>query len=193
MQLDPEIRARLPRTFGPRAERTDAQLGSVVPRRAALHSRAARLAGAPPRPLIRRSYSSLSSNSRLAWICPPWDLSSPRVSINDTSILVRSPYYPHWRASVQKIFEKIDAGVHQGRRADFANRLLVCTLPAGLPLPSGPIWPRFETQGRWVTLDAPLGTMLDPLVDAVAARKTRPETEPVERPGPLNTIAHSHR
>jgi hypothetical protein len=112
---------------------------------------------------------------------PPWDPTSPRVSINDTSILVRSPYYPQWRGAVEKVFEKINAGVQQGRAQEVPSRLLVCTLPAGLPLPSGPIWPRFEPMGQWVPLNAPLGTMLGPLVEAVAARKTRPETEPVEQ------------
>ena len=92
---------------------------------------------------------------------PAWNLSSERLSIDDTSILVRSPYYPQWRAAVEKVFEQIDAGVHEGRAQALPNRLLVCTLPAGLPLPSGPIWPGLEKQGRWIPLQAPFGTMLD--------------------------------
>jgi hypothetical protein len=103
------------------------------------------------------------------------------VSINDTSILVRSPYYPQWRTAVEKVFAQIDAGVHHGRAQARPNRLLVCALPAGLPLASGPIWPRLEKQGRSVSLEAPFETMFEPLVEAVAARKPGQETEPAER------------
>jgi len=74
------------------------------------------------------------------------DLNAQRLSIDDTSILVRSPFYPQWRAAVEKVFEQIDLGVLNGRAQALPNRLLVCTLPAGLPLTSGPLWPRLESR-----------------------------------------------
>ncbi len=75
---------------------------------------------------------------------PRWDLNTERLTITDTGILVRSPYYPQWRAQVAQIFQRIDEGVDSERKKIPVNRLLLCVLPAGLPLPSAPIWPRLE-------------------------------------------------
>ena len=179
MQADRELLARLPRTFVPALNEQMRGWDLLFPAeqrsiRAQLDW-LARLPGAEFDKLFA-PVKQLEARMDL----PAWSLASERLSIDDTSVLVRSPYYPQWRDAVQKVFEQIDAGVLNGRAQALPNRLLVCALPAGLPLASGPIWPRLEKQGRWIPLQAPFGTMLEPLVEAVAARKPRPETEPLE-------------
>jgi len=112
---------------------------------------------------------------------PRWNLNAERLTITDTGILVRSPYYPQWRARVAQIFEQIEAGVQSQQKTTPANRLVLCVLPAGLPLPSAPIWPRLEKQGRWVTLDAPCAAMLETFAGTLVGRPDRADVEPVER------------
>ena len=51
---------------------------------------------------------------------PRWEASSRRISISETSLLVRSPYYPQWRSEVEKVFAKIDAGVEAGQGPETA-------------------------------------------------------------------------
>jgi hypothetical protein len=112
---------------------------------------------------------------------PDWKLDTERMSVRDTGILVRSPYYPQWRAEVEKIFERIGAareaegGQRQGRR------LVVCTMPGGAPVPSGPIWQSLEPQGHWLLLQSPFAAVLPTLFRAVAERQGQPGLEPVER------------
>jgi len=180
MQVDKELLARLPRTFVPALNEQMRGWDLLFPAeqrsiRAQLDW-LARLPGAQFDDLFL-PVKQLEAHMEL----PAWNLASERLSIDDTSILVRSPYYPQWRAAVEKVFAQIDAGIASGRAQALPNRLVVCTLPAGLPLESGALWPRLEKQGRWIPVQAPCGTMLGPLVEAVASRKPRPETEPVER------------
>jgi hypothetical protein len=110
-----------------------------------------------------------------------WGPSTAGLSIEDTGVLVRSPLYPQWRAEVERVFGEIDGGIAAEVKSRPPRNLVVCTLPAGLAAASGPIWPRLESRGRWVELEAPFASMLEPLARAVAARPTRPDIDPVER------------
>ena len=112
---------------------------------------------------------------------PGWDLSTDRVSITDTGILVRSPYYPQWRAAVVKVFDQINAGIESEHKTVTANRLVLCVFPAGLTLPSAPVWPHLEKLGRWVPLETRFAAILEPLVDAVAARPPGAGSEALEQ------------
>ena len=112
---------------------------------------------------------------------PGWDLTTQRVTITDTGILVRSPYYPQWRTEVVKVFEQINAGIESERKTIPINRLVMCMLPAGLSLPTTPLWPRLEKQGRWISLARPFAAMLEPFADAVASRQPGTGIEAVER------------
>ncbi len=112
---------------------------------------------------------------------PDWKLSTERMSVRDTGILVRSPYYPQWRAEVEKVFEKIGAAreAEEGQRQ--RRRLIVCTMPGGAQVPSGPVWKSLEPQGHWLLLQSPFAEVLPKLFRAVAGRQRQPDVEPVER------------
>ena len=112
---------------------------------------------------------------------PAWGPSTAGLSIEDTGVLVRSPLYPQWRAEVERVFGQIEGGIAAEAKVRPPRTLLVCTLPAGLPAPSGPIWPRLESRGRWLELETPFAGMLEPLARAVAARHPSQDTNPVER------------
>src|ERR1019366_7094489 len=86
-----------------------------------------------------------------------------------------------WRAEVARVFGQIDGGIAAEAKSRPPRSLVVCTLPAGLAASSGPIWPRLESRGRWLELEAPFASMLEPLARAVAARPPRPDSDPVER------------
>jgi hypothetical protein len=180
MQVDKELLARLPRTFVPALNEQMRGWDLLFPaEQRSIRAQLDWLARQPGAEFDKLFEPIKQLEARME--LPRWDLNAQRLSIDDTSILVRSPYYPQWRAAVEKVFEQIDAGILNGRAQALPNRLLVCTLPAGLPLGSGPLWPRLEKQGRWIGLTAPFGTMFEPLVEAVAARKPRAEAEPLER------------
>jgi hypothetical protein len=180
MQTDRELLARLPRTFVPALNEQMRGWDLLFPaEQRTIRTQLDWLARLPSAPFDKLFEPVKQLEARMD--LPAWNLLSERLSIDDTSILVRSPYYPQWRAAVEKVFEQVDRGIHDGRTEALPNRLLACVLPAGLPLPSGPIWPRLEKQGRWIPLEAPFGTMLEPLVGAVATRKPRPEADPLER------------
>ena len=180
MQPDRELLERLPRTFVPALNEQMRGWDLLFPaEQRSIRAQLDWLARLPAAEFEKLFAPVKQLEARMD--LPSWGLAAARLSINDTSILVRSPYYPQWRAAVAKVFEQIDAGIRNGRAQAPPNRLLICSLPAGLPLDAGPVWPRLEKQGRWIPLQAPFGKMLEPLVDAVATRKPRPETEPIER------------
>ncbi len=111
---------------------------------------------------------------------PQWKISTERTTIADVSLLVRSPYYPQWRAEVEKAFEQINAAREAASAPAIAARMILCLLPAGVPLGSGPLWPRLEKRGRWVPLPNRFGELRDELVRALVERKLSPQIEPIE-------------
>jgi hypothetical protein len=178
-QVDKALLARLPRTFVPALNEQMRNWELLFPaEQRSIGAQLNWLARLPDADFDRLFQPIKDLERRMD--LPRWDLTAERVSINETSILVRSPYYPQWRAQVERVFEQIDSGVAaQGKTAP-ANRLLLCVQPPGLPLPSGPLWPGLEKQGRWLPLEVPFAAMLEPLVTALASRKLRAEFEPVE-------------
>ncbi len=112
---------------------------------------------------------------------PPWNPATDRLSVTDTGILVRSPHYQQWRAQVERTFEKIDAGVAAQGKLKRSNKLIVAVVPAGLASHPGSLWPKLETEGKWVSLTAPFGDVLPVLYRGVAERAQGPEIEPLER------------
>ena len=111
---------------------------------------------------------------------PPWEASSGRISISETSLLVRSPYYPQWRSEVEKVFAKIDAGVEAAKGRKRRRSVVACVLPAGLPLPAGMPWPRLAQEGRTLALRTPFRDGADQFLQALA-RHTDSAADPAER------------
>ena len=179
-QVSKELLAKLPRTFVPALNEQLRNWDLLFP--AEQRSLSAQLdwLGRLPDPRLRELFQPLKQIEAHMEL-PAWGLDAERLSITDTGILVRSPYYPQWRREVAKVFDQIDTGIAAEHKRVSVNRLVVCALPAGLPLPSTPLWPDLEKQGRWVTLAAPFGAMLESLADQVASRPAHAGCEPIER------------
>jgi hypothetical protein len=113
---------------------------------------------------------------------PGWDKRRDRLSISDTGVLARSPLYPDWRKAVEQVFAAINERLESAGPDGPGKhpKLVLCVLPAGLPLASQPLWPRLAGQGRWCQLERPLGGMLDGLMDWLAARPAPVGVEAIE-------------
>jgi len=180
VQVPKELLAKLPRTFVPALNEQLRNWDLLFP--AEQRSLSAQLdwLGRLPDARLRELFEPLKQiEGRME--LPAWGLDAERLSIRDTGILVRSPYYPRWRREVARVFDLIDTGIAAERKRVNVNRLVVCVLPAGLPLSGTPLSPRLEKQGRWVTLAVPFRAMLESLADQVALRPAHPGFEPIER------------
>lgn len=112
---------------------------------------------------------------------PRWNSNAAGLSVRDVGILARSPLYPQWRAEVERVFTRIDAATAPSAGLTALPRLLVCVLPAGIPLPEQPLWPDLAAEGAWLSLDRPFGEMLSPFVAAIANRACVPALDQDER------------
>src|SRR5271165_565101 len=178
--VSPELLSRLPRTFVPALNEQTKNWDLLFPaERRTISAQMDWLGRLPPREFHNLFEPINALEGRMA--LPAWNPSTPRVSIDDTGVLVRSPLYPQWRAAVGKVFETIDGGVKTGNALPARNRLIVCTMPSGVPPRTGPVWPALEEKGKWVSLERPFADLLPSLYGGVAARQAPPDLEPVER------------
>ena len=141
--IDKELLKRLPRTFAPALNEQLGKWDLLFPvEQRTLKGQLDYLAGLSASDFdgLFRPVKDVEAKMQL----PAWEASSGRISIADTSLLVRSPYYPQWRAEVEKVFAQIEAADrHEPRRS-----VLVCLLPAGCPPP------KLALAGRTLTLPA---------------------------------------
>ncbi len=174
-----ELIARLPRTFGPSFNDQLAQWNLLFPceqrRLRAQIDWLAELSAAEFRELFA-PIVAIESKMDL----PRWDPNARGLSVTDSGILARSPFYSQWRDEVAKVFGKIDSGVGASGGLKDIPRLLVCELPSGLPPSKDPLWPALARHGAWVTLDRPFGEALPVLMTALAGRKRPAGLEDVE-------------
>ena len=172
--------AKLPRTFVPALNEQIHNLDSLFPAEQRSLSAQIDWLDRLPDASFRELFGPLKQlEARME--LPAWDVSTQHLTIRDTGILVRSPYYPQWRSEVVEVFRKIEAGVSAKAKTPSANRLIVCVLPGGLPHRSEPMWPRLEKQGRWIGIEKPFSEMLEPFAVAVADRSPAAGLDPVER------------
>jgi len=177
--IDKELLQRLPRTFVPALNEQLDKWDLLFPvEQRTLRNQLGYLAGLSPRDFdgLFRPVKDLEAKMHL----PAWEASSRRISISETSLLVRSPYYPQWRSEVEKVFARIDDGIEAGKSRKSRRSVVACLLPAGLPLPAGPLWPRLAPAGRTLTLRAPFGDGADQFLLALA-RHTGSAADPAER------------
>jgi len=179
-QIQPALLARLPRTFLPALNEQLRNWDLLFPVEKRTLIAQMDWLGRLPEPAFRAIFEPIVALERQMNL-PPWNETTERLSVGDTSVLVRSPNYPQWRAAVESAFEKIDAGVQSARSLQRHNKLLVCVMPPGLAAPAGPLWPGLEAHGRWISLTAPFSDALPVLFSSVAEREMTPAIEPVER------------
>ena len=178
--ISPELLSRLPRTFVPSLNEQVKNWDLLFPaERRTITAQMNWIEHLSPREFhdLFEPINAIEARMDL----PAWNPRTPRVSIDDTGVLVRSPLYPQWRGAAAKVFEKVDAGVKAGKALPVRNRLIVCCMPSGSPSRSGPVWPALEKKGNWMALDQPFGDILPVLFRGVSGRVAAPELESVER------------
>ncbi|MGA2182420.1 MAG: hypothetical protein ABSH47_05270 [Bryobacteraceae bacterium] len=178
--VSPALLAKLPRTFAPALNEQLRSWDLLFPAERRAISAQMDWLGRLPDAEFRALFEPIAALEKRMDL-PPWKPSTDRLSVNDTGILVRSPYYQQWRAEVEKVFTKIDAAREAEGGWKRANKLIVCAMPAGVPTPSGPLWKQLEAQGKWVPVESPFADVLPVLFRGVAERDEAPGIEPVER------------
>jgi hypothetical protein len=95
-----------------------------------------------------------------------WPFSTSEQTIQNASLLARSPYYQEWRRAVQEVFDAAEQ--HAPRTNDSGgsksgNRLVLLVLPRPLPLDPAKVWRKWQGIGRPVRVDlASLGETHSP-------------------------------
>ena len=177
--IDKELLKRLPRTFVPPLNEQLEKWDVLFPvEQRTLKDQIDYLAGLSPADFeaLFRAVNGIEAKMQL----PAWKDSSARISIAETSLLVRSPYYPQWRSEVEKIFARIDAGVEAAKGRKRRRNVVVCLLPAGLPLPAGNPWPGLSQEGRTLALRTAFGDGAEKFLLALAGH-TDPAADTAER------------
>ena len=165
-----ELVARLPRTFGPALNDQLKQWALLFPaEQRRLKAQLDWLSRLPPAEFEQLFASLVEIESKMD--LPRWTSNSAGLTVEETGILARSPYYPQWRTAAEKVFSRIDDGVEEPGGLPSPPRLLLCILPAGVPLSAQPLWPDLAKQGTWAALRKPFGEMLPRLASSLARRE----------------------
>lgn len=82
-----------------------------------------------------------------------WHFSTAEQTIENASLLARSPYYQEWRKAIQAVFDAADRSTHAGKPfASPGNRLILIDIPRPLELDPTKAWHRWGQVGKAVTL-----------------------------------------
>jgi hypothetical protein len=84
-----------------------------------------------------------------------WQFSTTEQTIQNASLLARSPYYQEWRQAVQKVFDAVDQQALKTSKAGgkSRNRLVLLVIPRPLPLDPAKVWRKWQGIGRPLKLD----------------------------------------
>jgi hypothetical protein len=85
-----------------------------------------------------------------------WPFSTREPTLENATLLARSPYYQEWRREVQRVFSEIEEHflVAEGQTGTLSRkRLVLIILPACLPFDPKTVWKSWGTAGRELTLD----------------------------------------
>jgi len=98
-----------------------------------------------------------------------WDFSESEDTIENASLLARSPYYAEWRARVQEFYEAVSAAPASEAQQTNAARLILTILPASLPTDPKTVWKQWDRRGRAVRISGDAGAILPFLMDGQPA------------------------
>ena len=170
---------RLPRTFGPALNDQLRRWDLLFPaEQRQLRTQLDYLSGLSPAALKELFAPMASLESRMD--LPTWRPGAAGMSIEATGVLARSPLYPQWRTEVEKIFAQIEQAIEPSNRLGRVPRLILCVLPAGLPINGQPMWPDLAGQGAWVALSMPFRESENALAVSLARRPASPGLEEIE-------------
>ncbi len=84
-----------------------------------------------------------------------WQFSTTEQTIQNSSMLARSPYFQEWRRAVQAVFDAADRDALETRSvaAKPVNRLVLLDIPPALPLPAATAWRHWQGIGNALNLD----------------------------------------
>jgi hypothetical protein len=89
-----------------------------------------------------------------------WSFSTTEQTIQNSSLLARSPYFQDWRRAVQAVYDAADG--HALKFSDAAakpgNRLVLLDIPLPLPADAASVWRRWQGIGRPLKLDLGLSS-----------------------------------
>jgi hypothetical protein len=94
-----------------------------------------------------------------------WDFTESEDTIENASLLARSPYYAEWRSRVQEFYEAANVSPPvPGDRETGATRLMLTILPASLPTDPQTVWRQWDRRGRAMTISGDATRILPLLV-----------------------------
>ena len=80
--------------------------------------------------------------------------STAEQTIENSSLLARSPYFQEWRRAVQAVFDAVEQhGSKLENASATGHRLVMLILPRPLPLDANQVWQKWQGIGRTVKLD----------------------------------------
>ena len=84
-----------------------------------------------------------------------WQFSTTEQTIQNSSMLARSPYFQEWRRAVQAVFDAADRDALESRgvAAKPVNRLVLLDIPAALPITAATAWRHWQGIGNVLNLD----------------------------------------
>jgi hypothetical protein len=84
-----------------------------------------------------------------------WQFSTTEQTIQNSSLLARSPYFQEWRRAVQAVFNAADRNARgiDGSAEKPAHRLVLLDIPEFLPLDSATAWRGWQGMGKPIQLD----------------------------------------
>jgi hypothetical protein len=83
-----------------------------------------------------------------------WDFSESSDTLENASMLARSPYYQDWRREVQRVFEAIESAAGNSVvLPEKSTRLIIIILPGNLPVAPLATWTPWDSRAREVKLN----------------------------------------
>lgn len=173
-----ELLSRLPRTFVPSLNEQFRQWDYLFPAaQRTLKAQLDWLAGLSAPEFKKLFTPLLEIENRME--LPKWQPQSVGIGMQDAGMLARSPYYGAWRAEVARVFARIDEATSSLDPFARIPRLLVCSLPPGLPIKSE-LWPDLAPRGKWLALAKPPLEWDRSMVNVLAHRRLPAGMEEVE-------------
>lgn len=85
-----------------------------------------------------------------------WKFSTSEQTIENASLLARSPYFQEWRRAVQSVFDAAARFAQSsGKASTSGNRLVLIEIPRPLELNRAKVWKQWQQIGKAVDLELP--------------------------------------